>query len=135
VQYFLREVNYQYYILFPPNFSQEYAAWWTRRTNGRKLGAAFTSLLLRVCACATQSVSGELRKKLETELGEKTQSLSQRYHDTARELSSKIPSGHGGLNLVQQLFLTASWFKSEALFAESWQVLSSAIHKAQELGE
>jgi hypothetical protein len=84
VQYFLKEVNYQYYILFPLKSSQDYAAWWTKRTNGQKLGAAFTSLLFRVCACATQSVGGELRKKLEIELGEKTQGLSQRYHEAAQ---------------------------------------------------
>ncbi|KAH8700687.1 fungal-specific transcription factor domain-containing protein [Talaromyces proteolyticus] len=134
VRYYLNELNYQYYILYPPQFLQEYTAWWAKRANGQKLGAAFTCLLLRVCACATQSVGGELRQKLELELGEKTQNLSQRYHEAAQQLSSKIPSRKGGLSHVQQLLLTAAWFKTEALFADSWQALGPAIHKAQELG-
>lgn len=35
---------------------------------------------------------------------------------------------------VQQLFLTAQWFKTEAFFVESWHALGAAIHEAQELG-
>jgi len=35
---------------------------------------------------------------------------------------------------IQQLFLTAQWYKTEALFVESWHALSVAIHEAQEQG-
>ncbi|KAE8134502.1 hypothetical protein BDV38DRAFT_273520 [Aspergillus pseudotamarii] len=76
----------------------------------------------------------EERQKLESELGEHIQSLSECYHHAARRLSSTISPGRGGLTQVQQLFLTACWFKTEALFVESWHALSSAIHEAQELG-
>ena len=35
---------------------------------------------------------------------------------------------------VQQLFLTASWYKSESKFVESWHALGAAIREAQEIG-
>ncbi|KAF7136949.1 hypothetical protein CNMCM5793_006653 [Aspergillus hiratsukae] len=76
----------------------------------------------------------EAKQKLEMELGENVESLSERYHHVAKQLSSTIPPGKGGLTQVQQLFLTAAWYKAEAMFVESWHALSSAIHEAQELG-
>jgi hypothetical protein len=75
-----------------------------------------------------------MQQNLEFELGENAQSLSERYHHTAERLSRSFTPGSGGLTQVQQLFLTASWFKSEALFIESWHALSSTIREAQELG-
>lgn len=62
------------------------------------------------------------------------QSLSESYHYAAKQLSNTIAPGKGELAQVQQLFLTAVWLKSEALFVESWHALSSAIHEAQEQG-
>jgi len=76
-----------------------------------------------------------LRQKLDLELGETTQSLTERTHRAARQLSNTFPPGKGGLTQVQQLILTAVWFKIEALFIDSWHVLAAAIHEAQELGK
>lgn len=121
-------------MLYPPTFSQEYASWWSNRADGRKLSPAFTTLLLRICACSAQFISGDTRRNLEVELGEKVEKLSERYHKAAQKLSLETSPGKGGLTQVQQLFLAACWFKAEALFTESWHALGSAIHEAQELG-
>jgi hypothetical protein len=76
----------------------------------------------------------KLRQKLEKELGETTQSLTEHSHRAAPRLSHTISPGKGGLTQIQQLFLTALWFKTEALFIDSWHILAAAIHEAQELG-
>lgn len=91
-------------------------------------------LLLRVCACSTQYLNARIRQNLECELGENAHVLTERFHYQAQKLSRAILPGTGGLVQVQQLFLTASWFKSEARFVESWHALSHAIREAQELG-
>jgi hypothetical protein len=88
-----------------------------------------------VCACSLQFLGPNLRQKLDRELGETTQSLTERCHHAARRLSNTISPGKGGLTQIQQLFLTALWFKTEALFIESWHELAAAIHEAQELGK
>jgi hypothetical protein len=75
-----------------------------------------------------------LRQKLESQLGGNLDHLSVRYHNTAKQLSSTIGPGRGGMTQLQQLFLTAQWYKTEALFVESWHALSVAIHEAQEQG-
>ncbi|KAE8391759.1 hypothetical protein BDV23DRAFT_171346 [Aspergillus alliaceus] len=134
VQHFLNETNYQYYCIYPPTFSLEYSAWWAGKAKGQPLTSEFTCLLLRVCACSALFLGPGDRQKLESELGESIQRLSERYHHAARQLSGTISPGKGGLTQVQQLFLTACWLKTEALFVESWHALSSAIHEAQELG-
>ncbi|KAE8413290.1 fungal-specific transcription factor domain-containing protein [Aspergillus pseudocaelatus] len=134
VQHFLNETNYQYYSIYPPTFSHDYSTWWLGKVKGQPLTVEFTCLLLRVCACSALVLFPEERQKLESELGEHIESLSERYHHAARRLSSTISPGRGGLIQVQQLFLTACWFKTEALFVESWHALSSAIHEGQELG-
>ncbi|KKA19284.1 hypothetical protein T310_6741 [Rasamsonia emersonii CBS 393.64] len=107
---------------------------YTDRASGRKLRPEFTCLLLRVCACSTQYLGAETRQKLELQLGESIQTLTERYHHAAQQLSNNIRPGKGGLTQVQQLLLAASWLKSEAMFTESWHTLCSAIHEAQELG-
>lgn len=56
VQNFLNHSNYQYYCLYPPTFSQAYSVWWADRASGKTLRPDFTCLLLRVCACSTQSL-------------------------------------------------------------------------------
>ncbi|KAJ5620680.1 hypothetical protein N7510_004664 [Penicillium lagena] len=134
VQKFLEEANYNYYCLYPPSFSQDYTAWWADRASSKPLTPAFTCLLLRVCACSAQYLDAEIRQKLESELGEPIQTISENYHHTAKHLSNTIAPGKGGLAQVQQLFLTAAWFKAESLFIESWHTLSACIHEAQELG-
>lgn len=73
-------------------------------------------------------------QNLEFELGENAQSITERCHRTAERLGRSFTPGSGGLTQVQQLFLTAYWFKSEALFVQFWHTLGSAIREAQELG-
>ena len=106
--------------------------WWA--TRHQTPDAYFTCLLLRVCACSTQHISDALRLKLETELGETTQVLTERYQTAAQMLSDRIQPGAGGLQQVQELYLAATWYKSESLFVESWHALSQAIRVAQEIG-
>ncbi|KAF7590065.1 hypothetical protein BBP40_003318 [Aspergillus hancockii] len=134
VQQFLTETNYQYYCIYPATFSRDYQTWWVRKADGQPLSPGFTCLLIRICAYSALFLDPVARQKLESELGENVQRLSERYHHAARQLSSTMSPGKSGLTQVQQLFLTACWFKTEALFTESWHALSSAIHEAQELG-
>lgn len=94
----------------------------------------FTCLVLRVCACSLQFLKEKEKQRLEFELGEKVQNLTERYHRVAQQLSRSIPPGKGGLMQIQQLFLTGFWFKNNAMFIESWHTLAAAIHEAQELG-
>lgn len=134
VQNFLNDANYHYYCLYPPTFSDGYSRWWEVRTSGGSVSPEFTCLVLRVCACSLQFLKTEERKRLELELGERVQTISERYHRVARQLSHSIPTGKGGLTQVQQLFLTAFWYKNDAMFIESWHTLAAAIHEAQEIG-
>lgn len=88
-----------------------------------------------ICACSCQYTDAELQLRLEEDLGKPIQTLTERYHNTARELHSVIPVGHSHLLNVQQLLHSCYWFKSEVRFVEGWHVLAAAIREAQELGE
>ncbi|KAL4786110.1 fungal-specific transcription factor domain-containing protein [Aspergillus varians] len=134
VHHFLDYTNYQYYAIYPPAFMQGYITWWSGKATGLPLTSEFTCLLLRVCACSVTYLDEDISQKLASELGESVDHLSMLYHNAAKQLSSTIGPGKGGLIQVQQLFLTAQWFKTEALFVESWHALGAAIHEAQELG-
>ncbi|KAL4754989.1 hypothetical protein BDW72DRAFT_200365 [Aspergillus terricola var. indicus] len=134
VHHYLNHTNYQYYALYPPAFMQDYADWWSAKVSDLPLNRVFTCLVLRVCACAVPYLDDSLRQRLESELGMGVEQLSMQYHNAAKHLSNTIGPGKGGLMQVQQLFLTAQWFKTEALFVESWHALGTAIHEAQELG-
>ena len=135
VQNFLNGSNFQYYSVYPPDLQKQCEDWWAARALGQRLQPEITCLLLRVCSCSTQYLEKALRERLEFELGEKAQALTDRFHAAAQKLSSTIPPGVGGLPQVQQLFLTATWYKSEALMIESWHAISAAIREAQELGQ
>lgn len=135
VQNFLNNVNFHYYIVYPPSFLERYQQWWTDRAENKPLGIQWTCLLLMVCACASQYTDLELQKKLELDLGDRVQRLTEQYHEAARELGSIIPIGYSHIINVQQLLHSCYWFKSEAKFVECWHVLNSAIREAQELGE
>jgi hypothetical protein len=52
-------------------------------------------------------------------MGENTQSLIERYHRAAEMISCTFTPGKGGLMQVLQLFLMASWLKSEAYLAST----------------
>ncbi|KAG5979892.1 hypothetical protein E4U55_004650 [Claviceps digitariae] len=134
VQNFLNNVNFHYYILYPSSFLEEYRTWWSLRSEDRPLGLQWTCLLLTVCACSTQYTDAELQRKLETDLGQSTQKLTEQYHNAARELHSVIPVRSNHLLNVQSLLHSCFWYKSEARFVECWHVLSAAIREAQELG-
>ncbi|KAL4934729.1 uncharacterized protein BDV17DRAFT_250038 [Aspergillus undulatus] len=134
IHHFIDHTNYQYYALYPPAFMQDYTAWWSARANGSPLTPELTCLILRVCACSAPYLGEDIRLTIESELGNSIEQLSLLYHNTAKRLSATIIPGKGGLIQVQQLFLTAQWCKTEALFVEAWHALGAAVHEAQEQG-
>ncbi|XP_044722136.1 fungal specific transcription factor domain-containing protein [Hirsutella rhossiliensis] len=134
VQNFLDNVNYHYYIIYPTSFLEDYRNWWAARSANKPLGLQWTCLLLMVCACSAQYTDVELQRKLEHDMGETTQTLTEKYHNAARELHSVIPVGNNHILNVQSLLHSCYWYKSEARFVECWHVLSTAIREAQELG-
>jgi hypothetical protein len=94
-----------------------------------------TSLILRVCACSLHFIMEDsVRVRLEAELETDVLTFADRLHDAAEKLSTTIPPGKGGLVHVQQLFLTAYWFKSAEKWTEAWHALSKAIRAANEIG-
>lgn len=135
VQNYLERANYQYYPIFPEQLRDQSAKWWEARATGQKLSPELTCLIIRVCAVSVQYLDDALRQRLELELGEKAQPMTERFHSVAQKLSSSIPRGQGGVLQVQQLFLEAAWWKSEASMVEAWHALSAAIREAQEIGE
>lgn len=104
------------------------------RFASQPLGLQWTCLLLMVCACSTQYADADLKRKLETELGEPLHRLSNKYHNAARELNSVIPISSNHILNVQHLLHSSYWYKAEARFVESWHALSTAIREAQALG-
>jgi hypothetical protein len=95
VQHYIRETNSQYYCLYPPMFLRDYSTWWSGKASGQPLTSEFTCLLIRTCACSALFLDDEAKQKLEMELGESVESLSERYHHAAKQLSSTIPPGKG----------------------------------------
>jgi len=75
-----------------------------------------------------------MQQVLESEMAERAEILTNRYHSAATRLSSTFTPGTGSITQVQQLFLTANWLKNEVRLVESWHALGSAIREAQELG-
>ncbi|ROW03045.1 hypothetical protein VMCG_05703 [Cytospora schulzeri] len=133
VQNYLERANFQYYPIFPEQLRGQSATWWEARAGGQSLSPELTCLLLRVCAVSTQYLEDSLLQRLEFELGEKAQAMTERFHAAATKLSASIPRGKGGVVQVQQLFMVAQWYKSEASMVESWHALSVAVREAQEL--
>ncbi|KAH6662662.1 hypothetical protein F5X68DRAFT_266147 [Plectosphaerella plurivora] len=140
IQNFLNNVNFYYYVVYPPNFLKEYDIWWKERLadsgdgRPRSVGVQWTCLLLMVCACAAQHTDAALRTTLEKDLGTTVRELTDRYHNAARELHSVIPVGQNHVFSVQYLLHSCYWFKAEARFVECWHVLGSAVREAQMLG-
>jgi hypothetical protein len=135
VQNYFDLCNYWYYPIYPPQFLEGYNSWWDNRATRQRNHPEFTCLLLRVLANSTQCVAPDLKNKLESELGETLQDLTEKYHGASERLSNEIPPGVGGITQVQQLFLTAVWLKGESLFINAWHSLSDAIRYAQEVGK
>lgn len=134
MQNFLDNVNFYYYIVYPPQFLKEYEQWWQDRLKGRSVGVQWTCLLIMVCACSVQHTDAELKKTLARDIKTPIKDLTNRYHDAARELHSVIPIGHNHMYTVQYLLHSCYWFKAEARFVECWHVLGSAVREAQMLG-
>lgn len=87
-----------------------------------------------MCASSTQFLEESLKKRLEFELAEKAQTLTERFHDAAVKLSVTMPPNKGGITIVQALFLNTVWFKYEGRMVEAWHALGGAIRAAQEIG-
>ncbi|KAG8421189.1 hypothetical protein J3458_003087 [Metarhizium acridum] len=134
MQHFLGDINYHYYIIYPPVFLQDYHIWWDKRSQSRPLSLQYTCLLAIVCACALQHVENATEKALERELGDTMDVVSDQLHAAMRELASVIPVGHYHYLNVQRLLHSCYWYKAEAKFLEAWHVLSAAILEANELG-
>ncbi|OAA48679.1 Transcription factor [Metarhizium rileyi] len=134
MQNFLGDINYHYYIIYPPVFLQDYHIWWDRRSENRPLSLQYTCLLAIICACALQHVEDATERALERELGDTMDVVSDRLHAAMRELASVIPVGHYHYLNVQRLLHSCYWYKAEAKFLEAWHVLSAAILEANELG-
>jgi hypothetical protein len=133
VDNWLNGANHQYYALYPPEFRTQYDGWWATPRN--KVTPELTSLILRVCACSLHFIIDDnVRVRLETDLDTDVLTFADRMHAAAQKLGASIPLGKGGLVHVQQLFLTAFWFKSAEKWAEAWNALSRAIPAANEIG-
>ncbi|KAF4450273.1 putative transcriptional regulatory protein C1F7.11c [Fusarium austroafricanum] len=134
VQSFFSNMNYHYYIIYPPIFLQEYQQWWERRSRNQSLSLQWTILLVMVCACATQHLDLEIKPIVEAELSEPADKLSIEYHQAATELGRVIPLGHCHLLNIQWMLHSIYWYKSEAKFVEAWHVIGAAVREAHELG-
>ncbi|GAB1310043.1 Fungal-specific transcription factor domain-containing protein [Madurella fahalii] len=133
VDNWLSGANHHYYALYPPEFRTQYDGWWA--TPHDKVTPELTSLILRVCACSLHFIMNEsVRVRLESELRADVLTLAERMHTAAEKLSASIPPGKGGLVHVQQLFLTAFWYKSAEKWTEAWHALSKAVRAANEIG-
>ncbi|KAK3497256.1 uncharacterized protein B0T23DRAFT_311145 [Neurospora hispaniola] len=133
VDNWLNGANHHYYVLYRPQFRTQYDGWWATPANKRT--TELTSLILRVCACsALYILDAGVMDRLERELGTDALTLATTLHTTAEKLSKTVPSGKGGLAHVQQLFLTAFWYKSAEKWTEAWHALGTAIHAAYEIG-
>lgn len=132
---FLDNVNFHYYIVYPPSFREAYDAWWVDREHGKNLGLQWTCLLLTALACSVQQTDLASEQALEAALGEPLRVTTNKFHNAARELQSVIPSANYHILNVQQQLYSCYWFKTEARFIEAWHVLSAAVREAQELGK
>ncbi|KAK3394508.1 hypothetical protein B0H63DRAFT_517631 [Podospora didyma] len=133
VDNWLGGANYHYYALYPAEFRTQYDGWWATPHN--RVTPELTSLILRVCACsALYIIDDNVKDRLETELKADALTLARRMHTEAEKLSASIPPGKGGLVQVQQLFLTAFYFKSAEKWTEAWHSLGAAIREANEIG-
>ncbi|SPJ87092.1 uncharacterized protein FTOL_12117 [Fusarium torulosum] len=134
VQSFFNNMNYHYYIIYPPVFLQEYQEWWDRRSRNQSLSLQWTILLVMVCACATQHLDVDMKPIIEVQLSEPSDKLTVEYHKAATELGRVIPLGHCHLLNIQWMLHSIYWYKSEARFVEAWHVIGAAVREAHELG-
>ncbi|KAK1835531.1 hypothetical protein QBC39DRAFT_340470 [Podospora conica] len=133
VDNWLNGANYHYCALYPPEFRAQYHGYWAQQTKNQT--PELISLILRVCASSLLFIIDQtVKERLESEIGTDCLTYAMRLHKGAEKLSTKIPHGKGGLVHVQQLFLTAFWYKSAEKWTEAWHALSAAIRAAYEIG-
>ena len=94
----------------------------------------FTSLLFIVCACAIQHADESLAAIIEKDMAEKTDVLSETYHNASRELGSVVPPGYGHLHSCQSMLHSSYWYISQGKYPEAWHALSAAARECQGLG-
>ncbi|KAI6778690.1 putative transcriptional regulatory protein-like protein [Emericellopsis cladophorae] len=134
LQMFFNNVNYHYYIIYPPRFLEEYQQWWDRTTKQQPVTLQWTCLLIMMLSCAMQHVDAEMKVNLEQRLGDSADSLSKRYYDTVKDLAVAITSGRYHVINVQRTLHSIYWHKAEAQFPEAWHGIGEAVREAQELG-
>jgi hypothetical protein len=71
---------------------------------------------------------------IEFELACNLQQLTDRFSDTAEQLSQSFEACDTCIERVQEQFLKCIWLKSESRIVDSWHALSRTIREAQELG-
>ncbi len=118
----------------PPCSPNSTSRGWKDRSEKKTLSPELTCLILRICACSAQYLPPDLRTSIQLEFNTNGETLSQRFHEAAQKLSATITPGTGGLTQIQQVFVSAFWFKSESRWIESWHALGAAIREAQEIG-
>ncbi|OAQ97901.1 hypothetical protein LLEC1_04570 [Akanthomyces lecanii] len=133
VQLFINDINFHYYIIYPPIFLQDYHIWWERRGHNKPVSLQYTCLLAMICSCTVQHVADDLEAAVIAEYREPIQPVSDKIHAAVRELSGVIPVGHYHMINVQRLIHSCYWYKAEARFVEAWHVLNQAILEAKEL--
>ncbi|OAA74217.1 Fungal specific transcription factor [Cordyceps fumosorosea ARSEF 2679] len=133
IQLFINDVNFHYYIIYPPLFLQEYHIWWDRRAQSKPISLQYTCLLAMLCSCTIQHVADDLERAVLAEYREPIHPVSDKIHAAVRELSGVIPVGHYHMMNVQRLIHSCYWYKAEARFVEAWHVLNQAILEAKEL--
>lgn len=134
VEIFIHDVNYHYYVIYPPVFLSDYQAWWDNRSRNQPITLQWTCLLAIICACSLQHLDNDFQDSFEPENPMTTAELSEELHSACRELAGSIPPGHYHFLNVQRLLHSCYWYKSEARFPEAWHVLNTAILEAKELG-
>ncbi|KAM3436897.1 hypothetical protein NHJ13734_004861 [Beauveria thailandica] len=133
IQLFINDINFHYYIIYPPLFLQDYHIWWDRRAQSKPVSLQYTCLLAMLCSCTIQHTADDLEAAVVAQYGEPIHSVSDKVHAAVRELSGVIPVGHYHIMNVQRLIHSCYWYKAEARFVEAWHVLNQAILEAKEL--
>lgn len=133
VQHFLRTVNFNYNIIYPPTFLEDYTQWWADRAARKPVSPGFTCLLIRALSNGVQYLNGPMKDSLEFELAESAPNLHEKLHQAAEALSSTFTPGEMGITQVQQLFLVVTYLKGDGRFVDSWHAMATCVREAQEL--
>ena len=134
VQIFFKNVNYHYYIVYPPKFTEEYQAWWNSRAQNEPVTLQWTCLLLSILACATQHLDEQILPQVEASMDMTGRELTELYCNLTTDLANSIPSGRYHLLNVQRMLHTCYWYKAEARFVEAWHLIGASVRESQELG-